>query len=129
MLQKPDLDEGKIIEAVLENYGIRIRQLEFLPVGADQNTFLFRGTSQEGSPYFIKLRSGIFEELSVILPKFLWRAGNNAGHTSPGNLIREVVDTTWPVIALFCIHTFTVKTDIKWFYQKASGRSLAGLCG
>jgi spectinomycin phosphotransferase len=75
VLQKPDLDEGNIVRAVLEDYGISIRRLDFLPVGADQNTFGFRGTSQEGSSYFIKLRSGTFEELSVILPKFLWQQG------------------------------------------------------
>ncbi len=75
MLKKPDLNEVEIIEAVAENYGIKIRQLEFLPAGADMNTFLFRGTSKEGSQYFIKLRSGVFEELAVVLPKFLLEQG------------------------------------------------------
>ena len=71
MLQKPNLDEVEIIKAIVDNYGINILQIEFLPIGADLNTSAYRATSADERQYFIKLRSGPFEELSVALPKYI----------------------------------------------------------
>ena len=47
-------------------------QVTFLPLGADRNTAVYRvvADDENGTPYFLKLRSGDFDETSVALPKW-----------------------------------------------------------
>lgn len=71
MLEKPNLQDEKIITCVQEAYGLRVREVEFLPLGADVNTAVYRITPSNNIPYFLKLRSGDFDETAVLLPKFL----------------------------------------------------------
>jgi len=71
MLEKPDLQDGKIIACLLDEYGLNVVQVAFLPVGADQNTAVYRVVADDETPYFLKLRRGVFDETSVALPKFL----------------------------------------------------------
>jgi spectinomycin phosphotransferase len=71
MLEKPDLPDGKIICCLQEAYGLSSLQVEFLPLGADQNTAVYRAIADDGASYFVKLRRGDFDEIAVTLPKFL----------------------------------------------------------
>jgi spectinomycin phosphotransferase len=75
MLEKPDLQDEKIIACLREEYGLAPLQVTFLPLGYDQNTVVYRVTAQGGSEYFLKLRNGVFNETSVALPVFLSRQG------------------------------------------------------
>ena len=70
MLEKPDLADDKIIACVLDEYGLQAVHFEFLPLGADQNTAVYRLVTYNQAAYFVKLRRGNFEELSVTLPEF-----------------------------------------------------------
>jgi spectinomycin phosphotransferase len=40
-------------------------------LGADQNTAVYRIETGDETPYFLKLRSGVFDETAVTLPQFL----------------------------------------------------------
>ncbi|MBU0703395.1 MAG: aminoglycoside phosphotransferase family protein [Chloroflexi bacterium] len=71
MLEKPDLQDEKIIACLLDEYGLNVVQVAFLPVGADQNTAVYRAVADDETPYFVKLRRGVFDETSVALPQFL----------------------------------------------------------
>ena len=71
MLEKPDLQDDKIITCVQDEYGVDVAQITFLPLGADRNTAVYRIVADDEAPYFLKLRSGVFDETSVALPKFL----------------------------------------------------------
>ena len=71
MLEKPDLPDEKIITCMQTDYGLRVAEIAFLPLGADLNTAVYRVISDDGTAYFLKLRSGVFDETSVTLPKFL----------------------------------------------------------
>jgi spectinomycin phosphotransferase len=71
MLEKPDIPEEKISAKLQDEYGLRVAQVDFLPLGADQRTAVYRVVTDDASPYFCKLRSGIFDETCVSLPKFL----------------------------------------------------------
>jgi spectinomycin phosphotransferase len=71
MLEKPDLQDEKIITCLLDAYGLDAVQVTFLPLGADQNTAVYRIVAYDTKSYFLKLRSGVFDETSVALPKFL----------------------------------------------------------
>jgi spectinomycin phosphotransferase len=71
MLEKPDLPDEKISACLQAAYGLLVATIAFLPLGADLNTAVYRVTAADGTAYFLKLRSGTFDETSVVLPKFL----------------------------------------------------------
>ncbi len=71
MLIKPDIEDEKIIACLQAEYGLRIHQLDFLPVGGDQCSAVYRALAEDETAYFCKLRCSDFDELSVTLPKFL----------------------------------------------------------
>lgn len=71
MLEKPDLHDGKISACLQDAYGVAAAQVTFLPLGADQNTAVYRVVANDATSYFLKLRKGVFDETSVALPKFL----------------------------------------------------------
>jgi spectinomycin phosphotransferase len=71
MLEKPDLQDEKIINCLQAGYGLPIVRVAFLPLGADLNTAVYRGVTENEIPYFVKLRKGNFEETAVTLPRFL----------------------------------------------------------
>ncbi len=75
LLEKPDLSEDKIVACLRESYDIHAVQVTFLPLGADENTAVFRLITSDAIPYFLKLRAGAFEELSLLLPHFLHEQG------------------------------------------------------
>ncbi len=71
MLEKPDLQDEKICACLREEFGIDAAHVTFLPLGADRNTAVYRVVAHDGTPYFLKLRGGTFDEMSVALPRFL----------------------------------------------------------
>jgi spectinomycin phosphotransferase len=84
MLEKPDVPDGNIAACLREEFGLQIVQVTFLPLGADLNTAVYRAVAMETTgwkacptevaeevPYFVKLRRGAFDEVSVALPRFL----------------------------------------------------------
>jgi len=54
-----------------DEYGLRVVQVAFLPLGADLNTAVYRVVADDETPYFVKLRRGVFDETAVALPKSL----------------------------------------------------------
>jgi spectinomycin phosphotransferase len=71
MLEKPDLKDGEIVACLQQEYGMLVAQIAFLPLGADQNTAVYRVATLDGERYFVKLRKGSFDRVTVALPKFL----------------------------------------------------------
>lgn len=75
MLEKPDLPDETLIARLQAEYRLNAVQVDFLPLGADQNTAVYRVVAEDQTPYFLKLRGGIFDETAVELPKFLHEQG------------------------------------------------------
>jgi spectinomycin phosphotransferase len=75
MLEKPDLDDEHITIMLGQDYRLSISRLEFLPLGADLNTAVYRAYSANGETFFLKLRKGVFEAVSVLAPDHLHRQG------------------------------------------------------
>ncbi len=75
MLEAPNLPLDLLAGFVQRVYGLSVRQLDFLPLGADVNTAVYRVCAGDGS-YFLKLRSSDFAEASVALPALLVARGN-----------------------------------------------------
>ncbi len=75
MLEKPLIQDEKINACLRAEFGLPVDQITFLPLGADRNTAVYRVLTVDGTAYFLKLRSGVFDETSVALPKFLGDQG------------------------------------------------------
>jgi len=75
MLEKPSLQEESVLATLYNAYGVRCVQIEFLPLGADLRTAVYRVVAENRTPYFVKLRSGDFNEITVTLPKFFHDQG------------------------------------------------------
>jgi spectinomycin phosphotransferase len=75
MLEKPPLDETRIIDDLQEQYGLSVSEVTFLPLGADVNTAVYRAEGGTGTRCFVKLRRGAFDEMTVIVPKMLHNQG------------------------------------------------------
>lgn len=71
MLIKPNLKDEEIIACLQNAYGLTVKKITFLPLGADFNTAVYRVTTSNQTDYFLKLRSGEFLEASVSVPKYL----------------------------------------------------------
>ena len=74
MLEKPDLADAKIIEQLESHYALRIRVLEFLPIGNDQRAWAYR-VETDNDVYFLKLRKGGTKPASLIAPHHLKTEG------------------------------------------------------
>ncbi|MGI8689426.1 MAG: phosphotransferase enzyme family protein [Thermomicrobiales bacterium] len=75
MLEKPDVPDEKLISCLRDHYGLHVTQVAFLPLGNDVNTAVYRVVADDGTPYFLKLRSGAFDETTVTIPRFLHSQG------------------------------------------------------
>ena len=75
MLDKPDLEDARLTSLLRDVYGLTARDLTFLPLGADPNTAVYKAVTPDATAYFVKLRRGLFDELSVRLPRYLSEHG------------------------------------------------------
>ena len=75
MLIKPDIHDEEIITCLQREYGLRITQFAFLPLGGNLCTAVYRAVSDDGTQYFCKLRCSDFDEISVELPNYLSEQG------------------------------------------------------
>ena len=81
MLEKPDVQDARIMARVHHEYGLPLAALSFLPLGVDEGSAVYRAVATDETPYFVKLRRGPFDEMSVRLPRFLSEQG--IGHLIP----------------------------------------------
>jgi spectinomycin phosphotransferase len=74
LLERPDIPDKLVVSRIQKEFGFDIRQLDFLPLGADMGTAVYRVVTDNGAAYFLKLRKD-FDELSVTVPLFLKSQG------------------------------------------------------
>ena len=75
MLEKPALENERIVACLRNVFGLAVETIRFLPLGADANTAVYQTTTYNQTPYFVKLRRGDFDPAAVAVPKFLSDAG------------------------------------------------------
>ena len=75
MLEKPDVPDELLCASLRDHYGLHGATITFLPLGNDVDTAVYRVVANDGTPYFLKLRSwrrsGAFDEMTVAIPRFL----------------------------------------------------------
>ena len=125
MLEKPELDDTQISACLQEAYGLAVAQLAFLPLGADQNTAVYRAVAADGRAYFLKLRRDPFDPLSVTLPAYLHEQGIAPDHPAAGNPRRNVCGPSCPPLPSSSTPLSTGATAITWSSGAPVGGPLA----
>ena len=75
MLEKPNLDDDAIVAALREHHALDVATLEFLPIGNDVGSYVYRVATRGDSTYFLKARRGPMYEPSVLVPSYLHEQG------------------------------------------------------
>ncbi len=76
MLEKPNLEDEKIISCLRESFGVSVNGVDFLPVGNDSNSWLYK-VNTDNEKYFLKVKKGVIYEPSVGVPRCLKDEGIN----------------------------------------------------
>jgi spectinomycin phosphotransferase len=72
LLERASLADETIAGAVRAHYDISILALNFLPLGNDSDTYVYRVDAGDGASYFLKLRARLgFNPASVAIPRHL----------------------------------------------------------
>ena len=76
MREPPRLSEAALRATVADAYGISIRALTFLPLGADADSAAYRVQANDGEVYFLKARAlPGFRPASLLVPQYLHGQG------------------------------------------------------
>jgi len=75
MLEKLIVDESRITACLLQAYQLRVKELCFLPLGADRDTAVYRVLAADDQSCFLKLRSGRFIPALTAFPEYLQKQG------------------------------------------------------
>jgi spectinomycin phosphotransferase len=74
MLEKHYISDQSIINYLNIYYGLEVHTLTFLPLGADANALVYKADTQDKS-YFIKLKKGFHDDISVAIMNLLQNSG------------------------------------------------------
>ncbi len=75
MLEKPAVEDRRIVACLKNEFGLSVEKVSFLPIGADLNTAVYRAVADNNVHYFVKLRRGNFDKAVAAVPKFLSSRG------------------------------------------------------
>ncbi len=75
MLEKPRLQDEKIITCLHDSYGLSTTAIEFLPLGYDSYAGVYRVDADDGRSYFLKVRQDAVYKPGVGIPRYLKSQG------------------------------------------------------
>ena len=70
-----DLPDQNIIDCLNLNYNIDVLTLQFLPIGADMNSLIYKVETKDHDYYFLKLKQGHHHEIAIDIVELLHHAG------------------------------------------------------
>jgi spectinomycin phosphotransferase len=127
MLDEPRISPDQLRAICEDQYDLVDATLEFLPIGKDNRTGVYRAVSQQGIPYLVKVRSGPFYEASCLIPRYL----RNQGITSVVAPLPTNSNTVWARIGEWTVILYPfIEGDTGWTppvtlrYWKAVGTAL-----
>src|ERR671939_702498 len=75
MIEKPAIEDEKIIDALNENYFVQVDKLEFLPIGNDASSSAYHVKDKNGKSFFLKVRRELSNLAGLFVPRFLKEKG------------------------------------------------------
>ncbi|GAB4517804.1 MAG: aminoglycoside O-phosphotransferase APH(9)-Ia [Anaerolineae bacterium] len=75
MIDKPAIPDADVIQLLHEHYALSTAALTFLPLGADPNAAVYRVDAVDNNRYFLKLKRGHLNPVTVEIPYFLREQG------------------------------------------------------
>lgn len=75
MVEKQHISDQRIISCLNLDYGIEVTTLESLSLGADMNASVYKAEASDRKAYFVKLKLGHFQEISLAVLELLQMAG------------------------------------------------------
>lgn len=75
MVERPDIDEERLISTLRQSYHLSLLSITFLPVGNDATAWLFRIDTMDDATYLLKLKRGPIEAASLSVPHYLYNHG------------------------------------------------------
>jgi spectinomycin phosphotransferase len=75
MLEKSGLADEKIAACLRDSYAIEAARVDFLPLGNDASSWVYRVTGADGSAYFLKVKQGEIYLPAVLVPHALRQRG------------------------------------------------------
>ena len=76
------MQDESIVVSLSSEFGLDVVQIAFLPLGADQNTAVYRASADDTTDYFVKLRLGDFDEAGGGLLLYSFIEGHNSYEAS-----------------------------------------------
>jgi spectinomycin phosphotransferase len=73
MLDRPDIDDAVLVDAVRRAWRLDVTGVRFMPVGLDGNAWAYEARTAGGDRHFLKMRLGEPAPAAVELPRFLRR--------------------------------------------------------
>ncbi len=71
MREQLNIPEDHLRACLQDQYDLSVATLEFLPLGLDTRAGVYRVVSAQGTPYFLKVKSGALYESSCHVPRYL----------------------------------------------------------
>lgn len=75
MIEPPDLSDATILACVREAYAIDATTIEFLPLGNDSNSWVYKVSTLDDGSWFLKVKSGTTHAASLSFPRYLYDQG------------------------------------------------------
>jgi spectinomycin phosphotransferase len=66
-----DLSDETLRASLRSRYGLAVAELTFLPLGHDSSAWVYRVRTADGTPYFLKVRRGVTNPPSLLVPRYL----------------------------------------------------------
>ncbi len=71
MREQPNIPEEHLRACLQDQYGLAAASLQFLPLGGDNRSGVYRVVCEQGNAYLLKARAGPFYEASCLVPRYL----------------------------------------------------------
>lgn len=75
MIEKPNLSDDVLISSLNTQYDLKVKQIDFLPIGNDSTAWVYKVFTANSDTYFLKVKRGAIAASSVLLPHHLYEAG------------------------------------------------------
>lgn len=99
MLEKPQLADELIVDSLLQNYGLQVTEVTFLPIGNDATSWVYQLVDTTATSYFLKVKSTKPHEPALVVPRLL----KNRGVNQIAAPLPTVNQTLWSTAADFAL--------------------------